>query len=54
MRANPPMIRFLAAIGYTVQKVRPLVYNPREVAAAEKLRAELKKTTNQNRGGRSG
>jgi hypothetical protein len=54
MRANPPMIRFLAAIGYTVHKVRPLVYNPKQIKQAEDLREELRKITGTTRGLKDG
>ena len=54
MRANPPMIRFLASIGYTVHKVVPLVYNPQEIREAEQARAELRKIGTETKGQKDG
>lgn len=48
------MIRFLASIGYTVNKVRPLVYNPKQIKQAEELRAELRRITGTTRGRKNG
>ena len=48
------MIRFLASIGYTVHKVRPLVYNPKQIKQAEDLREELRKITGTTRGRKDG
>ena len=48
------MIRFLASIGYTVQKVRPLVYNHREVTEAEKARDQLRQITTKAEGEKHG
>ena len=50
MRANPKMIRFLAAVGYTVHKVKPLVYNPKHIKQAEDARASLRAITGATKG----